>query len=199
MPRDPNALQQEIAACAARLVVESGLEYGPAKRRALRQLGLPERTPLPGNGAMEEAVREYLDVFCSDTQPGELRRLREIALRWMTIMQDFSPFVSGAVWHGTATRHSDIHLQLFCDDPKSPEIALIDRHASYDAGTMTGPNGRAADVLTIAEPVPEWQQRVLVHMSVLDRDDVRGALKPDATGRTPRGDARALQAVLHAG
>ncbi len=36
-----NTATQEIAAHAARLVVEEGLEYGPAKRRAARQLGLP--------------------------------------------------------------------------------------------------------------------------------------------------------------
>ena len=38
---------QEIAATAARLVVEEGLEDGPAKRRAVRQLGLSSRTALP--------------------------------------------------------------------------------------------------------------------------------------------------------
>ena len=33
-------VEQEIAASAARWVVEEGLEYGPAKRRAARELGL---------------------------------------------------------------------------------------------------------------------------------------------------------------
>jgi hypothetical protein len=33
----------EIAATAARLVVEEGLEFGPAKHRALKELGLPAR------------------------------------------------------------------------------------------------------------------------------------------------------------
>ena len=41
--------KREIAAAAARLVVEEGMEYGPAKRRALRDLGLPTRTSLPNN------------------------------------------------------------------------------------------------------------------------------------------------------
>ena len=35
----------EIAAAAARMVVEEGLEYGPAKRRAIKQLGLSGRAP----------------------------------------------------------------------------------------------------------------------------------------------------------
>jgi len=37
---DPgHTLADEIAAAAARLVVEEGLDYGPAKRRAAKQLG----------------------------------------------------------------------------------------------------------------------------------------------------------------
>lgn len=43
----PTPLSAEIASTSARLVVEEGLEWGPAKRRAVRQLGLPARTPLP--------------------------------------------------------------------------------------------------------------------------------------------------------
>ncbi len=43
------ALKPEIAATAARFVIEEGLEYGPAKRRAVRQMGLAARTELPDN------------------------------------------------------------------------------------------------------------------------------------------------------
>ena len=46
-------------------------------------------------------------------------------------MAQFRPYLGGAVWNGTATRLSDIYLQLFCDDPKSAEIALID-HKDID-------------------------------------------------------------------
>ena len=123
-----NALATEIANAAARLVVEEGLEWGPAKRRAVRDLGLPARTPLPDNDLVEDAVRESIGLFCADTQPAELRALRELALVWMERMAQFRPYLAGAVWHGTATRLSDIYLQLFCDDCKSAEIALIDHH-----------------------------------------------------------------------
>src|SRR5688572_28250584 len=73
----------EIAATAARLVVEEGLEYGPAKRRAVKQLGLNARSALPDNELVEDAVREYISVFCADTQPRELAALRRLALTWM--------------------------------------------------------------------------------------------------------------------
>ena len=42
-------LTQELAAHAARLVVEEGLDYGGAKRRAHKLMGLPARTALPDN------------------------------------------------------------------------------------------------------------------------------------------------------
>jgi hypothetical protein len=36
--------QEEIAAVAARFIVEEGLEYGPAKRRAVKELGFNTRS-----------------------------------------------------------------------------------------------------------------------------------------------------------
>jgi len=72
-------LTDEIAASAAQCVVEEGLEYGPAKRRALKVLGLPPKTPLPSNDQVEAQVREYIEIFCADTQPGELMALRQHA------------------------------------------------------------------------------------------------------------------------
>ena len=53
-----NTVQEEIAATAARMVVEEGLEYGPAKRRAVKQLGLNARAQLPNNDQVEDAVRK---------------------------------------------------------------------------------------------------------------------------------------------
>jgi hypothetical protein len=186
----------EIAAVAARLVVDEGQDYAAAKRAAIRQLGLPPRTPLPDNDTLEAAVREHIAVFCADTQPAELRALRELALVWMDRLQAFRPHLGGAVWHGTATRHSDIHMHLFCDDPKQAEWALIDHRVDYHPGSANNWRGEAVEALTVrtrCEPLGQW---VLLHLLVHDHDALRGALKPDAQGRKPRGDAQALQALL---
>jgi len=74
-----DTLKSEIAAVAARMVVEEGLEYAQAKHRALKQMGLPSRTALPDNDLVETSVREYIDLFCADTQPGELAALQHSA------------------------------------------------------------------------------------------------------------------------
>ncbi len=189
-------LTTEIATVAARFVVEEGLEYAAAKRRAVRQLGLPPRTALPDNAALEAAVREDIAVFHADTQPGELRALRERALVWMDRLREFRPHLGGAVWHGFATRHSDIHLQLFCDDPKAPEWALMDHRVEYHPGESAGVRGEPVPVLTLRDRSETLGQWVLVHLLVQGHDDLRGALRPDAQGRKPRGDAAALRRLL---
>ena len=251
-------LVDQIAAVAARFVVEDGLEYGAAKRQAGKQLGLSARTPWPDNAAMDAAVREYIAVFCPETQAAELRLLREQALVWMDRLAAFHPHLGGAVWHGTATRHSDVYIQLFCDDPKAAELELLNHRVDYHPGSAPGWRGEPVDTLTLrsrcqalgacrawgAESekrlqrgrfLPDSQvhspamgqeggvleerrsqkwtaeaglqpatpksdgllgQWVLVHLMVHDLDDLRGALKPDALGRKPRGDARALRTLL---
>lgn len=192
-----DTLKDEIAAVAARLVVEEGLEYGGAKRRAAKQLGLPERTAMPDNALLEAHVEDYIALFCADTQPHELRTLRNLALAWMERLQQFRPYVGGAVWHGTATRRSDIFLQLFCDDPKSAEIGLIDLGVRYEPSTVTGFTGGRVEALSIQARSAELEEHVGVHLLVYDFDDLRGALKPDHRGRRPRGDAAALRSLLH--
>ncbi len=191
-----NSLSLEIAAAAASLVVEEGLEYGSAKRRALKQLGLPARTAMPDNPAVEAAVVEYIALFCADTQPRELAALRQQALVWMQRMVAFRPHLTGAVWHGTATRLSDIYIQLFCDDSKSAEIALIEHKADYEPRTVTGFTGGRVEMLSLSSLCKELGENIGVHLVVYDHDDLRGALKPDVHGRKSRGDVAAVQALI---
>jgi hypothetical protein len=191
-----NSLSQEIAATAARMVVEEGLEYGSAKRRALKQMGLPARTALPGNDVVEAEVRDYIDVFCADSQPAELAALRQLAVVWMERLAEFRPHLSGAVWRGTATALSDIYLQLFCDDPKSAEIRLIDHQVRYEVSTVQGFQGETVDALSMVCSCPGLSQRTLVHLMIYDHDDLRGALRLDTQGRSSRGDLSALKRLI---
>lgn len=190
------SVHMEIAAAAARLVVEEGLEYGPAKRRAAKQLGLPARAALPDNEALEDAVQEYIAIFHADTQPAELAALRALALAWMERLAVFRPHLGGAVWHGTATRLSDITLSLFCDDPKSAELDLIDHGVPYTPRTVNGWHGEPVEALSLHSMSPELGEQVGVHLLIYDHDDVRGALRPDAKGRSPRGDLAAVRRLV---
>jgi len=188
----------EIAAIAARWVVEEGLEYRPAKQRAVRELVLSTNIQMPGNDLLEEAVREYLAVYCADTQPGELLTLRRHAALWMKRLAEFRPHLTGAVWRGTATQLSDIYLQLFCDDPKSAEIEIINQGHSYQTNQVKGFRGELVDSLIIFEKLPDFKHRVAIHLMIHDHDDLRGALMPDRQGLSQRGDLNALNQLLNA-
>jgi hypothetical protein len=190
-----DTLTEEIAAAAARLVVEDGLEYGPAKAKAARALtrrGGVARAQMPANEQVEHAVREYLELFCAETQPAELAALRDVAAQWMARLAEFRPHLGGAVWRGTATRLSAVHLDLYCDDAKSAEIALLNQGVRHEVDTLDQ-GGAPVDVLTVSSPSRALGMPVTVHLIVRDHDDLRGALKPDARGRTWRGDLAALR------
>lgn len=191
-------VQLEIAATAARLVVEEGLHFGPAKHRAVKTLGLPARVALPSNDEVEAQVREYIALFCADTQPQELRALREHALVWMARLAEFRPHLGGAVWHGWATRLSDIDLALFCDDPKSAEIALVNQNLRYEVQSQTGLHGQTVDVLSLHSFCRDLGEDIGVHLRIYDAQALRGALVTDAQGRRPRGDLQAVKNLLAA-
>jgi hypothetical protein len=187
----------EIAASAARLVVEEGLAYGPAKRRAQRQLGRhgARASELPSNERVEDEVRAYLALFCADTQPDELAALRRLALSWMKRLAEFRPYLTGAVWRGTATRLSPLTIDLYCDDAKSAAIALINLGVDYDVEAAPGSRDDV-EALVFCSRCDELGTTVVVALTVLDHNDLRGALKPDSQGRSWRGDTAALMRLL---
>jgi hypothetical protein len=190
--------QLEVAQTAARLIVEDGLDYASARRKAMQEHGGGGRRlrDAPSNEAIEDEVRTHIAIFCADTQPAELRALREVAMRWMLRLAEFRPHVGGAVWRGTATRQSVVRLDLYCDDMKAPEIALLNKGVDYE--TVSEPLGRDEHAVTLVlgehdRALDDW---VTVHLNILDTDDLRGALKPDARGQSWRGDAAGLRRLL---
>ena len=196
----PASLTSEIAVAAARLIVEHGMEYGPAKRRAAKALaGRSRSVDLPANDRVEDEVRAYLDLFHAGTQPSDLAALRGIAVAWMRRLAAFRPHLTGAVWRGTATRLSSIHIELYCDDSKAAELALIDMRIPFDPSSIDGPRGRQHDVLNVfLADGPASDGAVHLALTVLDYDDLRGALRGDARGRSERGDLAAVETLLPA-
>jgi hypothetical protein len=185
-----------IAQTAAQLVVQEGLEYRDAKRQALKRLALSARTPLPNNALVEQAVREYIELFCPQEQALELLQLRQLALQWMQRLREFRPHLSGSVWRGTATSNSDIYLQLFCQDPKSAEIELINQGLRYQVTRVRGFKGEDVDALSLNVQCNALSRYVAVHLMIYDLDDIRGALKVDPQMGPLRGDEQSLRKML---
>jgi len=196
---DRRHLSAEIAAAAARLVVDEGLEYGAAKHKAARALAgrALRAAELPGNDAVEDEVQARLALYHGDPQPAELAALRAHALHWMRRLAEFRPHLGGAAWRGSATRLSALHLDLYCDDAKATEIALINLGVDYEAGSAGGgAAGAEHSVLGVRTRCAALGQPVALYLHLRDHDALRGALKPDARGRTLRGDLAALERLL---
>jgi hypothetical protein len=198
---DPQRVREEIAIAAARMIAEDGLDYATAKRKAARQVVGETRiegTWLPDNDQIEEEIREYQALFQGDSQPAVLRRLREIALEWMQRLEAFNPFLTGAVLNGTAGEHSDIHLQIFCDNAKDVAIWLLNANVQYDVSETRHFAARGyVETLSFMWRPSRNEEPVGIHVALYNTDDLRGAVRADARGRLPRANAQALQALIN--
>lgn len=186
-------MRREIAELAARLIADSGLDYGGAKTRAAKQLfgGHAPRGALPDNAEIDAALREHLTLF-DEGHAARVGHMRRIALELMHGMRDFQPLLTGAAWKGIAAEHAPIHLQLFVDNPKEVEYWLLDRRIHFEVDTMPHFRGRG-DV----EAIGFLQEDTPVLLTLHPVDDLRGALKGGVDG-PERGDARALLAKMNA-
>ncbi len=122
--RDDHRLKTLIAQECARLIVEEGVQnFGAARRKAALRLAINDRTILPDNIAIEQAMLDRQRLFHADRQTIHLRGLRETALDAMRFLARFRPRLVGSVLSGAASPHASIQLHLFADSPE--EIALF--------------------------------------------------------------------------
>lgn len=176
-----NLMRSQIAHTAAKLMAEDGVQdYASAKQKAARQLGAEDTQSLPDNKEIDDALREYQSIFKSDSQPEILRTLRERAVTLMRELQEFNPFLVGSVLVGTATEHSDINLQLFCDSVKDLEIYFINQNRDYKSGFKRNRLGdKTVEIPTFTLDVEDTQAT----LSVYDTDDLRIVQKFKSDGR----------------
>jgi len=184
MPKESKFKQQmrtRIAAAAARMMAEDGLEdFALAKRKAARQLGAEDTHALPKNEEIEAELRAYQSLYQGEEQRERIHYLRERALEAMRLLEQFRPYLAGAVLKGTAGRYSDIDLQLFTDDGKAVEFFLLSRNITYDISDQrhfAGDQARAVSVLKL-----EWQG-VPVNLAIYTLKEERGTLKTTLAGR----------------
>lgn len=165
-------LRQEIAIAAARMIAEEGTSYETAKRKAARQIlgnGRITGEILPDNIMIEKEVKLYNELFLSDSQPARLLHLRTLSLRLMKELEEFNPYLTGAVLNGTGGEHSDIHLQLFTDNVKDVEIFLLNNGIDFDVSELPHFRGKGHFIETIHFM---WNDEI-AHLTVYESDDIR--------------------------
>src|SRR5437667_10508619 len=136
MPKESKFKQQmraRIAAAAARMMAEDGLDdFALAKRKAARQLGAEDTRWLPKNEEIEVELRAYQSLYQGEEQRERIHYLRQRAPEAMRLLEQFRPYLAGAVLEGTAGPYSDIDLQLFTDDRQAVAFSLLTRSSRYE-------------------------------------------------------------------
>ncbi len=119
------ALRERLAQEAARLMIEHGIrDYGLAKRKAARRLGVRAAWALPGNAEIDAHVSGWQEIFEPETHVHRLRELRSLALEVMDALSVFNPRLAGPVLSGAINVNSPIELHLFTDAPENVALAL---------------------------------------------------------------------------
>ncbi|MBV8464488.1 MAG: UDP-N-acetylmuramate--alanine ligase [Burkholderiales bacterium] len=182
--RSPRGAREHIAQLAARLMAQDHIDdFAMAKRKAIRQLGLPEGKNLPTNGEIELALRQYRELY----QPEHghvLTELRRIALQVMERFGEFKPYLTGSVLSGRAGAHSDINLVIYTDNAKAIEVFCLNKGIDYK---LEG--GAEAAYATLAFEVDGSTVRLSVRPRNDERLWVRGTTEAHERARADQVEA----------
>ena len=177
-------LRQMIAQQAARLMAEDGVhDYGYAKKKAGRQLGVSENSVLPTNAEIEEEIRLYHQLFSADEQPVELAKLRQAALATMQLFKQFNPHLTGSVLDGSAGKFAQTDIHLFADSAKEVEIFLLNQQIPYENSEKSyrfsdKPSKDKKEKVRKSVPVFTLETEFgFIKLSVFDVDDLRVSAK----------------------
>ena len=132
--REARALhaRARVADLAARFMAELGLnDHAQAKRKAARQLGLPEGHGMPSNEEIDAALAERQALFQPEEQSALLAGLRVQAREVMRAFARFDPALTGAVITGAISENSLIELEIAEDASKDFEQFLVNQGIAY--------------------------------------------------------------------
>lgn len=193
-----------IAQAAARMMAEEGVfDYGYAKKKAGRQLGVTDGSMLPSNAEIEEEVRLYHEIFHADEQPQNLLDLRKTALATMRLFERFNPHLTGSVLDGTAGKFAQTDLHLFADSAKEVELFLLNQQIPFQSSEKSyrlsdKPSKDKKEKVRKTVPVFTLEtEHGLIKLSVFDVDDLRIAPKAAVNNTSMhRANAQELAALI---
>ena len=169
-PSERDDLRRRIAALAARMIAEDGVnDYAQAKLKAAQQLGLSNKH-LPDDAELEDAVRVQLQLFNATEHRENLSDLRQKACKILKLVEPFNAYVAGAVLDGSAGRHAEIDIQLYPDSTKDVEIYLLNRRIEFSHTPPRTP--RAETVLSL--PIGDTVANLVIYPRDEERRVVRG-------------------------
>lgn len=188
-----NLMRRNIAALAARIMAEDGMaDYGLAKRKAARQLGAPETQALPTNVEIETELRSYHSLYQAGEQRERLHELRLAAIQAMRLLEQFRPYLTGAVLDGTAGRYAEIDLEAFPDSSKDVEIFLLNKNIAFEQVEPRRGRPDAPECILTFEC-----RKYPIRLSLFEPDAERTQRRNPRNGRTAeRARLTAVEALL---
>ena len=133
---DAQRLRIETAQRIAADIAENFSDWASARARALdelkSELGLIPSVAVPSSSEIESAVRAHYDLFSHAEHAELLKEKRLFALSLLQAFENVDIFLTGAVLNGCAHADSIIVLDVFTDDVKAFEAALIDHGIDFE-------------------------------------------------------------------
>ena len=133
---DAQRLRIETAQRIAADIAENFSDWASARARALdelkSELGLIPAGAVPSSSEIESAVRAHYDLFSHAEHAELLKGKRLFALSLLQAFENVDIFLTGAVLNGCAHADSIIVLDVFTDDVKAFEAALIDHGIDFE-------------------------------------------------------------------
>lgn len=174
-----------IAREAARLMYEDGVrEYRDAKRKAAHRFGpakgLALGNHLPSNAEIHGELQRLIGFYEPRTAPERLLQLRLLALKYLELLQPFSPYLVGSVLSGAVTARSDIDLHLFAASAEEVENHLQELRIPFETEVVTvRQGGEFRDFLHLYLE----EAGVEIECSVYPPEERRRVPKSSITGR----------------
>ena len=131
-PPQSDRMRNLIAHESAKIIASEGIkDFAKAKRKAAARIGITNRTVLPSNIEIEQALVEYQRLFLAMQQPQHLLILRQTALQAMQFLTAFRPRLVGPVLQGTADSLSIITLHVFADTVEDILFYLLNHNVVF--------------------------------------------------------------------
>ena len=122
-----------VARRAAELIMEEGItDYLFAKKKAAKYLGLLTSENLPSNQEIDDALKEYQNIFQEQVDLEVISKIKKDALNAMILFEEFNPHLTGQLLEGLIPKFPKIQINLFTDDIKEVEYTLLNNNISFD-------------------------------------------------------------------
>ena len=122
-----------VARRAAEVIMEEGItDYFFAKKKAAKSLGLLTNDNLPSNQEIDNALKEYQNIFQEEVDSEIITKIQKEALNTMLLFEDFHPHLTGQLLEGLIPKFPKIQISLYTDNIKEVEYTLLNNNIAFD-------------------------------------------------------------------